>query len=89
MRLSLCLLLTVASVRAIERRGSPPAFSLSEQALFGSCFSEDCVLGSSAHIFATGAEEKTKVTEVKNVKNVPAKGFQPPPSFASRRPRDN
>lgn len=54
--LSMVLPLFLAKTAAFDRRGTPTAvpnsFSAPEQALFGSSFAEDCILGSSASLFS-------------------------------------
>jgi hypothetical protein len=88
---TVCFLLLLAVANAMERRGSWGSFSAPEQALFGSSFAEDCVLGSSAGIFVPYSMREKDDKAIKEVKKtatepVPAtagSGFESPPAFVS------
>jgi hypothetical protein len=90
-RFTLCFLFLLAVANAMERRGSCGSFSAPEQALFGSSFAEDCVLGSSAGIFVPESMREKDEKAIKEVKETATKavpatagsGFQSTPAFVS------
>jgi hypothetical protein len=67
-RFTICFLFLLAVANAMERRGSWGSFSAPEQALFGSSFAEDCVLGSSAGIFKPESMREKDDKAVKEVR---------------------